>query len=201
MTRAVAILLALALAGCGPQLVQADVTRFHDLPSAARSFTIMPAAAQKGSLEFESYAQLVAAQLQARGWRPVAAKAGAEADTVVVLHWGAGPPHTEVWSSPSSVYGGAGWGGRPWYGGGVWDPFPYTETRSMTYYVKWATLDVLDGAAWRNGSTLKLFEGRAVAESTSPAVAPAVPYLIKALFTNFPGVSGSTVRVQLPVGP
>lgn len=202
MTRAIALWVVLALAGCGRQLVQADVTRFHAPPVAApHSFTILPDAAQTGSLEFESYAQLVAAQLQARGWRPVAAKPGAGAETVVLLHWGAGPPHTEVWSSPSSVYGGAGWGGRPWYGGGIWDPFPYTETRSVTYHVKWASVDILDGPGWRSGSAVKLFEARAVTEGTSPAVAPAVPYLITALFTNFPGASGSTVRVQVPVAP
>jgi hypothetical protein len=203
MVKAVALFLVLILAGCGPQLVQADVTRFHALPpaGAAPSFTILPDAAQLGSLEFESYAQLVAAQLQGRGWRPVAAKAGAEAETMVRLSWGAGPPHTEYWSSPSSIYGGAGWGRNSWRGGGVWDPFPYTETRSLTTYGKWLTVDVLDGPAFRRGGTVKLFEGRAVAEGASPAVAPAIPYLVKALFTNFPGASGSTVRVAVPVTP
>jgi hypothetical protein len=195
-----AMLVVVALAGCGPQLVQADVTRFHVPPAdGPRSFTILPDQGQRGSLEFESYAQQVAAQLERRGWRPVAATPGAEAEAVVFLHWGAGPARTETWTSPSSVYGGVGWGHPHWVGGGVWDPFPYWETRSMTYVVKWLAVDVLDGPAWRAGTPRKLFEGRAQTESGGASVAPVVPYLIKALFVNFPGADGATVRVTVPV--
>ncbi|MGE5504216.1 MAG: DUF4136 domain-containing protein [Actinomycetota bacterium] len=198
---AAAVLLTALLAGCGPQLVQTDVTRFHAVPAGQpRSFTILPDQAQRGSLEFENYAQQVAAQLQTRGWRAVAATPGAEAETVVFIHWGTGPGRTEAWSSPSSVYGGMGWGPRShWMGGGVYDPFPYYETRAITYVPKWLTVDILDGPAWRAGTPRKVFEGRAVTDSGGEAVAPVVPYLIKALFVNFPGADGTTARVAVPV--
>jgi hypothetical protein len=45
-----------------------------------------------------------------------------------------------------------------------------------------------------------LFEGRAVAEGQRREIAPVMPYLVRALFTGFPGSSGTTVRVDVPVG-
>jgi hypothetical protein len=198
MSRVLVALLLLLVAGCGPQLVQADVTRFNALPpeSRVRSFTILPEQGQIGSLEFQNYAQLVAAQLESNGWQPVAPTAGAEPDALVYLHWGIGPAHTETWSSPSSVYGGYGWGPHPWYGGAFYDPFPYWDTYSVTTFPKWLAVDILDGHGRRGG---KLFEGRAITEGRSPAIAPAMPYLVKALFTGFPGGNGQTVRVSIPV--
>lgn len=193
----------LLLAGCGPQVLDVDVTRFHTLApaSAPRSFSMLPGPNQRGSLEFESYAQLVGAELESRGWRPVAATAGAEPEAVVFVHWALGQPRTETWQSPTSVWGGYGWGPHPWWGGGAWyDPFPYSETRSITYYPKWLSVDILDGPSWRDGKPRRLFEGRAVAEGTRPILPPAIPYLVRALFTDFPGANGQTVNVELPVG-
>jgi hypothetical protein len=184
-------------------MVTSNVTRFNSLqPAAPHSFTILPDEAQRGSLEFQSYAELVARQLESYGWQPVAPVAGTPpADTVVQIHWGVGEPRTVTWQSPSSVYGGMGWGGSPWYGGGgFYDPFPYWETQSQTYFKRWVAVDVVEGAPWRRGERIKLFEGRAVNESTHTEIAPVMPALVKALFTNFPGANGSTVEVKVPKG-
>ncbi|HSV27941.1 MAG TPA: hypothetical protein VLL76_00240, partial [Candidatus Omnitrophota bacterium] len=123
MRRLAVLALILLLSACGPRLVQTDVTRFHQLPDpvAGRSFTILPDPSQRGSLEFERYAELAAAQMVQAGWRPV--PSSQPADAVVFLHWGVSEPRTVTWSSPSSVYGGMGWGrSSRWYGGGVGFP-------------------------------------------------------------------------------
>jgi len=196
MRRCAVVLLLLLLSACGPAMVQADVTRFTTLPpGGGGGVTILPDQGQKGSLEFQQYADLVAAELAQLGWRPV--PASADADAVVFLHWGVGSPTTQVWQSPSAW---GGWGGGPWYGG-VYQTFPYYDTYSRTLWPKWLAVEIFDGPRWRAGERLSRFEGRAVAEGSHPAIAPAMPYLVKAMFTGFPGTSGQTVRVSVPEAP
>ncbi|MBC7952464.1 MAG: DUF4136 domain-containing protein [Rhodospirillaceae bacterium] len=196
MRRLAALALILLLASCTNPIVQADVTRFNDMPVAqTHSFTIVPDAGQVASLEFQGYATQIATALTAQGWRPI--PPGGTAETSVALHWGVGPPDTVSWQSPSSVYSGFGWGGGPrYYGGGLYDPFPYWESRSITYYPKWLAVQITDA---RSGIRKVLFEGRAVAEGTRREIAPVMPYLVQALFTGFPGANGATVRVNVPI--
>lgn len=201
--RVLAILALLALAGCTTPIVQTDVTRFHTLPAEAlpRSFTILPGPDQVGSLEFQRYAEMVAAELAERGWRPV--PAGAGADAVVRLGWGIGPANTVTWQTPSSLHGGMGWGpGSRWYGAGIGfplgDPFPYWETRSKTTWPKMLSVEIAEA---RPGDKRVLFEGRAVTERGGREIAPLMPYLVEGLFTGFPGASGQTVRVDVPQAP
>lgn len=198
MGRFLYVMVMLLLAGCTTPLVQADVTRFHGLAATqARSFTITPEQGQGGSLEFQRYAEMVAAALAAQGWRPVAP--GGQADTLVTLHWGIGQPSTTVWQSPSTFYGGYGWGATGhWYGAGTafpfYEPYPYWETHSVTTYPKWLSVEIAEAR-----TKIRLFEGRAVAEGSRRELAPVMPYLIRALFTGFPGTSGTTVRVEIPI--
>ncbi|MBI5162296.1 MAG: DUF4136 domain-containing protein [Magnetospirillum sp.] len=204
MRRFAALCLLLVLPSCGPALVQADVTRFHAANAVEQphSFTILPDPGQAGSLEFQRYAELTAAQLQRVGWRPLPASGPAE--TVVTLHWGGDEARTVTWQSPTSVYSGMGWGRHGhWSGAGIGvpfgDPFPYYETRSLTTFPKWLRVEITDAAAAKAGQRVVLFEGRAVTESGGREIAPVVPYLLQALFTGFPGASGTTVRVRVPV--
>lgn len=194
MRRLAALALILLLAACTNPVVKADVTRFHSGPAPTR-FTIVAEPGQVGSLEFQQYASQVADALAAQGWRPVAP--GGDTDTLVTITWGSGAPETETWQSPSSVYTGMGWGGRSnWYGGGFYEPFPYWETRSVTTYPLWlAVRMVAAGPSQRP----VLFEGRAVADRKSREITPVMPYLVRALFTGFPGTTGTTVRVVVPI--
>jgi hypothetical protein len=203
MSRLAVLFLVLWLSACGPSLVQTDVTRFHQ-PGAEtpKTFTILPEQHQRGSLEFERYATLAAAELQRQGWQPL--PSSQQADAVVFLHWGLGAPRTVTWQSPSSVYTGMGWGTRgSWYGGGIGmplgDPFPYWETRSATYIPKWANVEILEAGAFKAGDRRVLFEGRTFSESGGNDIASIMPYLLRALFTGFPGASGKTVKVSVPI--
>jgi hypothetical protein len=198
--RRLIVVVTLMLAACTTPVIQADVTRFHALGLAPTpgSFTIVPDSTQVGSLEFQDYAAQVADALAAKGWRPVAPGKGG-ADALVAIHWGIGAPNTMTWQSPSSVYSGVGWGPRSaWYGGGFYDPFPYWETRSVTTYPRWLSVEMSDA---HSAGRKVLFEGRAVAEGSSREIAPVMPYLVKALFTGFPGSTGTTVRVEVPTKP
>lgn len=196
------LLLTLFVAACGPHVVTSDVTRFHALPPdlPGRTFTILPDQSQLGSLEFQTYADQVAARLEQLGLRPVAD--ANKADLVVSMAYGIGPPRTIVTHTPSPVYGSFGWWGGPrrhWgWGWGV--PFgPVYDTHVITKYTRWLDIDINGGEGLRQGRPARLFEGRAISDGGNAALPQVMPYLIAAMFDNFPGNSGQTVRVAVPV--
>ncbi|WP_142849267.1 DUF4136 domain-containing protein [Telmatospirillum sp. J64-1] len=191
--------LVLGLAACGPRMVTSDVTRFHALPTAqvaGQSFTIMPVGEQQGSLEFQTYAEMVAAQLEAQGMLPVAPGTG-QADYVVTLDYGQGGQRTHISSQPFYGSAGYGFGSRSWYGLGATIPLG-SDTRSTTYYTQYLEVSLNDGRVWQTGQRRALWQGRAVAETGVRELNPAMPYLTRALFEQFPGPSGQTVRVRIP---
>jgi len=51
----------------------------------------------------------------------------------------------------------------------------------------------------RAADTVRLFEGKAEAVSTSNRLQYLVPNLVEAMFTQFPGNSGETVRITIAV--
>jgi hypothetical protein len=209
----VAVALVLLVSACGPRVVTSQVTRFHQLPPgfAGQTFTILPESDQVGSLEFQSYADQVAAQLAAHGLQPVASGG----DLVVKLDYGIGSGRTAIYTRPSTYgsfgvgCGGFGWPHRRWGTGlGLGMGFPlgdpwgpgYYDTYAVTKYDRWLAVDILEGPSFRQGRPISVFEGRAVSEGSSRALPQVMPYLARALFDNFPGMSGQTVRVAVPVG-
>jgi hypothetical protein len=53
----------------------------------------------------------------------------------------------------------------------------------------------------RTADNQRLFEGHAKTTSTGSDLTKLVPNLVEAMFTNFPGRSGETVRVTVPPPP
>jgi hypothetical protein len=53
----------------------------------------------------------------------------------------------------------------------------------------------------RPGSHERVFEGRAQAQATNNDLTTTVPNLIDAMFTNFPGNSGETVKITIAPPP
>lgn len=188
--------MAFLLTACA-NTMQADVTQFSGPAplQPGRSFVVSAEPAQSGSLEFQHYAGLVGSALQDHGF-PAAAP-GANADLVVQIHYGSAGNHTEIWSDPAWG-GGWGWGWGPYY---PWGPGPGLgpDTQSRTYYSEMLEVQIYDGAAWRNNVRTMLYQGRAVGDATVNEISAAVPALVRALFTHFPGNSGLTERVTVPM--
>jgi len=187
--------LALLLGGCAATM-QADVTQFTGaapLPP-DRTFVVAAEPDQNGNLEFQHYAALVGGALQDHGYK--AAPPGTQADLTVVVHYGSAGNHTELWSDPALGWGG-GWGGG-WRHRGL---YPYGPTESQTFYAEMLEVQIFDGAAWRNNTRTMLYQGRAIGDATVNEISAAVPALVKALFTHFPGNTGQTERVVVPVVP
>ena len=59
-------------------------------------------------------------------------------------------------------------------------------------------MDFLDPADFNDGKIKKLYEAKVVQVGQSGALTRAMPEMIKTLFEDFPGTSGSTRRVELP---
>jgi hypothetical protein len=210
--------LALGLAACATPF-RADVSRFEShLPApAGQSFFVLaddPALA--GGLEFALYADYVEAEMAELGY--VQAASPEEATLLVRFDYGVDDGRERIRSS------GFGYGYRdpffsPWrsyarpvvfrdrlgrprvayirdraWGYGWYDPFfgGGPDVTSYTVYTSGIELKIDDAQTGE-----RLFEGNAQAASTSNRLQYLVPNLVEAMFTDFPGNSGETVRISI----
>lgn len=194
----------LTLGGCATGF-PAQVSRFNAMPApAGQSFVIEAKDSDnRGGLEFSRYADLVRQGLEAQGYRPAASRS--DASLIVTLDYGVDDGRERVVSRPAPFAGGFG---RPFYsrwGYGGWRRSPFywgwndpfwggggTEVDSYTVYQSYVDLDIRrasDGQA--------VFEGMAEARSRRNQLQVLVPNLVEALFTDFPGNNGETVRITV----
>jgi hypothetical protein len=173
----------LMLAACQSS-VRTVVTRFNSLNGpTGQTFTILPDQAQVGNLEFQNVAEQVAGALTNYGFKPVPAE-GSTSDYIVFVHYG----------TPSARPQIVDWGPPAWPRG----PYPYPAYDVYTIYSHFLDVEMVDGPAWRRGERRAVFQGRAVAESTTPVMNVVVSYLVRGLFTGFPGNNGQTVTISVP---
>ncbi len=204
---AAAIALA-ALAGCvSPKYVTSDVTRYHTLPSAptGQSFVIATLDPEQGqSLAYRQYADMVTAKLVSMGLKPFGGPTEASDYVVTLRYQVRGPtPDIESRSTPSVSLGlGYGSWGRHggWSGFGAWDvPYDhYTDTRQL--FLREVELNIYRGNTYDSPKKTRVFEGHALSAGQNGQLEPVMPYILDALFKDFPGRSGETqtVSVQVP---
>ncbi|MBD3730848.1 MAG: DUF4136 domain-containing protein [Sphingomonadales bacterium] len=193
------------LAACAAPF-NADVSRFQaELPAPqGQTFAVVaddPSLA--GGLEFSQYADLVGAQMARLGYVPASSPAAAQ----LVVHFdygvdkgrekvrstGLADPYWGSWYGYRPFYPRSrlGYYGRPW-GFGFYDPWFDNGVDSYTVYTSGIELKID-----RASDGQRLFEGNAQAVSTSNRLQYLVPNLIEAMFTDFPGNSGETVRISI----
>ena len=199
---------ALGLSACASSITS-TVSRYQAMPAPqGQTFFVVPGGgmASNGGLEFQRYAGLVAQQLQARGYAP--ATSPQTASMVVQLGYGVDRGQVRYVEDPFArsryfdpFYGPGGfyprfgyrsrffygWNDPFWYGGGV---DSYVEYHSQ-----------IDLHIRSQGSNAPLFDGRAQARSETNRLDVVIPSLVEAMFTNFPGQSGETVRITIPTRP
>ena len=214
-------LVPLALAGlsaCASPF-RADVTRFESQLPAPQGKTFAVVAddpALAGGLEFSRYADFITAEMSELGYTPAATE---NADLLVRFDYGVDEGRERVRSTGYSRYGdpfyNSWYSYRPVYyrdrrgnlrasyvptrrwGYGWHDPFFYgsafdSDVYSYTVYTSGIDLKIDDAATGE-----RLFEGKAQAASTSNRLQYLVPNLVEAMFTDFPGNSGETVRISV----
>ena len=202
-------LLLASLAACATPF-KADVSRFQSqLPAPqGESFAVVaddPALA--GGLEFAQYADFVESQMERLGYTQAAPE---NASLLVRFDYGVDNGRERI-RTTGSTFGDPFW--DPWYrysprarfyhrsrfyprsawGYGFYDPwFGGPEVRSYTVYTSG-----IDMTIERAGTGEHLFEGKAQAVSTSNRLQYLVPNLVEAMFTDFPGNSGETLRITI----
>ena len=218
---ALASLMLAALAACATPF-NANVSRYSAALPAPQGQTFAIVAddqALSGGLEFSQYAGIVAGKMQALGYAPAANAAAA--DLIVRFDygvdkgreqtrstgfsdpfWGPWGGHSRRGYYGSSYYGGfgGGYGGRGYYpyrpvgawGYGFYDPWFNQGYEQYTVFVSGVTVKID-----RRADGQRLFEGRAEAASTSNRLPYLVPNLVEAMFTDFPGHNGETVRISV----
>jgi hypothetical protein len=205
MTSVLVVLFTALLAACTSP-VRNDVTSFHDsaLPRGA-TVRVVPLDSHKArTLEFEHYARLVNEHLRQAGYVPV--DNDAEATLLAQVDYSISDGETVIRTRPG-LYGGRYgpwqdplWYGyyRPWY-----DPFyyhrpfrdTYPETYSYTQYHRELHLRIVDAHA--RGNAKPLYEGRVHSTGREGELASVLPYMVTAMFEDFPGQSGVTREVSI----
>ena len=203
------IALAIGLSACATPF-KADVSRFAvPLPAPQGQTFAVVAEDPKlaGGLEFALYADVVAKELEELGY--ARASSPEAANLLVRFDYGVDNGRERVRTDLNGGFGFGdpffgrfgrfgGFGGfNRGYAFGFYDPFlgggfGGPEVRSYTIY----TSDV-DVKIDRTADGQRLFEGKAEAVSRSNRLPNLVPNLVDALFTDFPGGSGETVRITI----
>lgn len=194
-----AFALAVLVAGCASSF-KSDVARFHQLPRpSGETFVVVPKdTSLRGSLEFAQYANDIASRLTAVGYR--AAAPGGASDLVVTLDYGIDDGKTAIRSYPSTFRGGYYRYGHPWYS--PWyDPwymgYPgYAEPDIRSYVIYTRKLSLEIARSGNNGE--RLFEGRVESRGADNRLPEVMPYMVEALFKDFPGRSGVTQEIEIP---
>jgi len=180
------------------------------LSGATQTFVIIPDREQGDSLEFRSYANLVRSALQGRGWREGNM---ASADVAIFFQYsisqgrqvsfsypifGQVPTGTSITTGTISTYGNTS------------NIYAITTRQTTTGVVGVGTgsrtefdraLRVLMYSLPTYRATQKMeriYEGEIRSTGSKGDLSTVMPVLIRGLFDDFPGVSGTTRRVNLP---
>jgi hypothetical protein len=193
--------------GCASYL-GAQVTSFHQADGkrlAGRSFVITPTKEQAESLEFRTYADLLRDSLVRQG---LVASTPPEAELEVTMRYTVDGGKAVTYGYPAYGYSYVAydpfWGWGPYYGPHghfhyMWAPYPvaYGYAQSIVYRRE-LRVEITERRPGKDASGGgRLFEGTVVSEGESSSIAPVMPAMMHALFSDFPGPSGVSRRVQV----
>lgn len=209
----------LALAGCALLVLQgcasslsSHVSRFHqfDRGIPEKTVAILPQDAQrKDTLEYRAYAGRLAERLTQVGLRVVDEK---DAQLLAIVNYGIDEGKSVTHSSPDYVWHPGEYVSYTVSVHGTHGPRSYRVTtylpgyqvysgqrlHSKLLYSAFLSLDIVAIGA-RDDKTEKLFEGRVASSSAYKLLPEVMPAMIDAMFHEFPGISGESMRVSTPI--
>jgi len=189
--------------------VRSHISVFHELDAgvAGTTYALVPFKEQEGSLEHRTYEQALKQELNAKGFKEAPLE---QAKVIVFMSYGIDTGKQVVTSYP--IYGQTGVSSSQTYGTvqsyGSYGTYSGTTTYTPSYgvvgagvgsrteYARFLKLDILDNAAAREQKINKIYEAKVVSSGRSGQLAAVLPTMIKALFEEFPGKSGSTRTVN-----
>lgn len=197
-----ALALVTLLSGCASPII-ARVSSFQQWPTdvAGSSFGFLAPVDHTRELEQTSYANMVAVELVKQGLRPAA---GGQSARILVDMSVTSQLENRSYSSPvyrdQFIYRPSfrDSAGRIYPGYWIPDPFGprYVGSQQVlqTVQVSHLRLRLLDTQGSAGNSPRTVFESNATLEGNPAPLSVAVPYLVRAVFEDFPGANG---RVQV----
>jgi hypothetical protein len=175
---------------------KAETTVFHRWPNHTSSLPglkFAPATGAEQSLEREAYLQVIRQAMASKGFTE-----GAEGRILVSFTYTsqesprliAGDP----WFTPSIWAGGVFRSGGVMLGGSI--PVGAHPPREMMYFDRTLSLVLTETIG---DESKRVYEGKAKSLDTGRNALAALPYLVRALLDDFPGPSGATRQVTLPL--
>lgn len=204
-----------ALSACTAPGFRTEVSRFNALSAPGTAavqgqtfFITSDDPKLVGGLEFGQYAGMLSQEMVAEGFVPAAS--ADSADLIVHMDYDIVDTKLQVYRSDAFGSFGMGWGGH-WgghWGGGFWGPRSRRAAFMFGYYDPWfdgpmRRQDVtiyttqLDVRIDRRADNSRVFEGKAMARSNTNVLQKVVPNLVTAMFTDFPGNNGETVKITV----
>lgn len=211
MRRLLLIFVVVSFSGCG-FFLSARVVSFHTFPSdqLGGTFVVVPVDSQKGSLEFKTYEDRIIAALHAKGFEPAPVE---DAKYAVFLVYTIDSGRNVAYSFP--IYGQPASTSATTSGivntQGKMATFSSTTTYRPSYgivdtgigtrteFTRVVRLEILDKAALLNGQVKKIYEGEVVSSGSIGQLSVVIPTLLQALLQDFPGESGRSKSVTLPI--
>ena len=203
----------LVMTGCAAR-VNNDVTTFHDelMPAGETIRVVAADPANNQSLEFRTYANRITEELRKAGYTPVT-EPDIVADLIAEVDYTVEEGPQQIYTEPSMNYVRYHFGfGRyydPFYFGARsrFGPFGYSRFGPFGYDPFWDEPQVYSEQTYNrslemnimnaDGNHDRVFEGRVESNGTENSLPEVMPYLITAMFTNFPGESGTTKVVTI----
>jgi hypothetical protein len=201
------------LTACG-QLIRSQVSVFHEIPPGVQqTYAFLQFKEQEGSLEHKTYEALIRQQMSAKGYQEVSLE---KADVIAFVQYGIDTGRQIAYSYP--IMGRTGTassytsgtiqnygGGYATYSGTTYNTPTYgvvgTGSGSRTEYSRFIRVDLVDRSALAAGNIKKVYEGRVNSQGSSGQLSVVMPAMVRALFEDFPGKSGSNRTVTLSRDP
>ena len=193
---------AVLMAGCafGPQIVRTQVTSYNEWATLPvdRSFAFSRTLEYQSSLELKTYEEIVRDELTQKGFKYV--PEASQANLIVTLRPSSTTTRLRVrdpwadpfWSPYGGFYGRRAFGG--WYDP-YWSAFDSFNTSSIDVVHRRLEMDIDSKATIGK----RFYEGRVETSSDADSFKAVVPYLVQALFADFPGNNGQTRQVDVPL--
>lgn len=183
----------------GTPLLRTELTTFHEWPAELeRSYVLVApvgTAAGPAQQAVEAEAEL---ELSKLGFARAAA--GASARLAVTLRVRLVPQVRQV---VEPMLADPFWRGRwdtRWYPPGWYGGFAGYREYPITVYQRSLSLTIDDlRSRSAAGAPRRLYEGTVQSTGASDALPAIAPYLVRALFTDFPGTNGQTRTIDVPV--
>ena len=208
------VLVASLLSGCmSLSIVRTTTTTFYvpDHNKRGSIYVVSVSAETNNSLEFKHYKERIEQKLVVAGYS--IAKDTTEAQFIAIVSYGIDTGKTSIVSTPifGQTGGGTtyssgtvyGYGSSASYSGTSYTMPTYgmvgTTTGSFQVYTRAIAIDIVEVQRLKTDNFNKIYEIRAKSTGSCSVIAGVFDEMLEAIFKKFPGESGKSITIEIPV--